>query len=214
MTMYPDFLRHVFTHHSPQGDQPQRYERIRELGYRLARGLCELAPPCADLSAAIRKVREAVATGNAAIACARLEELPGLPAVIDPDEEIAHIAHEANRAICESVGDYSQLPWAETPADIRASTLAAVRECRADPNNDRLLAANIRRIRASSTSHERWLEHRRASGWVYGSVKDNDRKTNPAMTSFAELPVEQRAKAFVFVGIVRACVALERLGDG
>ena len=62
-------LCHWFTYHAPTGNQPDRYEELRGKGYDLARTIFKLCPPCADTSAAIRKVREAVMTANAAIAC-------------------------------------------------------------------------------------------------------------------------------------------------
>lgn len=46
-----------------------RYERIRAAGKAFAEVLLEETPPSADQSAAIRKVREAVYTANAAVAC-------------------------------------------------------------------------------------------------------------------------------------------------
>jgi len=61
-------LNNIFTYHSPQGDQPARYEKIREAGKHLAQAILDCTPSCADQTAAIRKVREAVMTSNAAIA--------------------------------------------------------------------------------------------------------------------------------------------------
>lgn len=62
-----------FTYHQPHGTQPERYERIRAHGRALAQVIVECTPEGADQSAAVRKVREAVMTANAAIAC---EEVP------------------------------------------------------------------------------------------------------------------------------------------
>lgn len=61
-------LEQVFTHHAPTADQQVNYEVIREAGKRLAEAILECTPPCADQQAAIRKVREAVMTANAAVA--------------------------------------------------------------------------------------------------------------------------------------------------
>lgn len=58
-----------FTYHAPVGDQPDRYVAIREAGKHLAMAIVAHTPSCADQSAAIRKVREACMTANAAIAC-------------------------------------------------------------------------------------------------------------------------------------------------
>lgn len=58
-----------FTYHAPLDDQPAKYEALRAGGLQLAQLITDLTPPSADQSAAVRKVREAVMTANAAIAC-------------------------------------------------------------------------------------------------------------------------------------------------
>lgn len=57
-----------FTYHPPKGNQAERYVAIRNKAKELAMTIVELTPRCADQTAAIRKVREAVMTANAAIA--------------------------------------------------------------------------------------------------------------------------------------------------
>ena len=62
-------LENWFTYHAPEGDQAKRYENIRTAGLMMARVIVASTPPSADQTAAIRKIREAVMTANAAIAC-------------------------------------------------------------------------------------------------------------------------------------------------
>ena len=62
-------LEHWFKYHPPCEGQPERYELLRAQGLVLARLIFELTPPGPDQAAAIRKVREAIMTANAAIAC-------------------------------------------------------------------------------------------------------------------------------------------------
>lgn len=62
-------LNNLFSYHPPKGDQVDRYGKLREAGKALAETILECTPPSADQHAAIRKVREAVMTANAAIAC-------------------------------------------------------------------------------------------------------------------------------------------------
>lgn len=69
MRITQDDIDNWFRYHSPAGDQQELYRTIREAGGRFASAILELTPPSADQSAAIRKVREAVMTANAAIAC-------------------------------------------------------------------------------------------------------------------------------------------------
>lgn len=64
-----DKLGHLFTYHPPtEGDIP-KYHDIREAGLAFARVVDRCCPPGADTSTAIRKIREAVMTANAAVAC-------------------------------------------------------------------------------------------------------------------------------------------------
>lgn len=58
-----------FTFHSPSADQLEKYNAIRVNAGTLASIIVEACPESADVSAAIRKLREVVMTANAAIAC-------------------------------------------------------------------------------------------------------------------------------------------------
>jgi len=58
-----------FVYHSPKDDQPIRYGYLREAARSLAVDICRNVPPCADRTAALRKLRECIMTANAAIAC-------------------------------------------------------------------------------------------------------------------------------------------------
>lgn len=62
-------IEHLFTYHAPaNASQREAYGNLREAGKHLALTILDTTPQCADQSAAIRKVREAVMTANAAIA--------------------------------------------------------------------------------------------------------------------------------------------------
>ncbi len=63
-----DNLEDIFTYHAPGDWERNSYEKIRDQAKSLAAVILERCPPCADTSAAIRKVREAVMIANAAIA--------------------------------------------------------------------------------------------------------------------------------------------------
>jgi hypothetical protein len=58
-----------FTYHAPFGSQTERFVTIRDKAKELAYVIKTACPPCADTTAAIRHLREAVMTANAAIAC-------------------------------------------------------------------------------------------------------------------------------------------------
>jgi hypothetical protein len=69
MAITDDQLRNWFTYHGPQPPDLVAYEKIRTAGLELARAILACTPASADQTAAIRKVREAVMTANAARAC-------------------------------------------------------------------------------------------------------------------------------------------------
>jgi hypothetical protein len=62
-------LDNLFSYHPPKGNQVERYNDIREAGRLFAQVVVDSTPAGPDQSAAIRKIREAVMTANAAIAC-------------------------------------------------------------------------------------------------------------------------------------------------
>lgn len=69
MAISPDDLQNWFTYHTPTGDQLPRYDNLRNAALAFAKVILENTPSSADQSTAIRKVREAVMTANASIAC-------------------------------------------------------------------------------------------------------------------------------------------------
>ena len=67
--MNNETLDNLFSYHPPKGDQVERYGDIREAGRLFAQVVIDSTPVGPDQSTAIRKIREAVMTANAAIAC-------------------------------------------------------------------------------------------------------------------------------------------------
>jgi hypothetical protein len=57
-----------FTYHAPQGDQPERYVKLRDKAKELAYEFQELCPESREKSLAITKLEEAVMWANASIA--------------------------------------------------------------------------------------------------------------------------------------------------
>lgn len=57
----------VFRYHAPSLEETQHISAIREAGKAFAAAILDHAPQCADQQAAIRHVREALMTANAAI---------------------------------------------------------------------------------------------------------------------------------------------------
>jgi len=107
-------------------------------------------------------------------------------------EAIAQICHEANRTFCHLIGDDSQLPWTDAPLWQRQSALFGV---------EKVISGQATEPKSL---HESWYEVKKAQGWVYGEVKDPDKKTHPCMVPYSELPEEQRMKDDLFFAIVKA----------
>ena len=53
------------------------------------------------------------------------------------------------------------------------------------------------------------MKQKEADGWKYGEVKDADKKEHPCMIPYEELPVEQRAKDYIFKQIVNSLMELQ-----
>lgn len=107
-------------------------------------------------------------------------------------KDLAKICHEANKAYCESIGDYSQTPWALTHKHIQESAIDGVRKILVDPDV------------TPKESHENWMEFKEKTGWKYGETKSEYLKTHPCMLPFDELPEEHQVKDSLFVSIITA----------
>lgn len=106
--------------------------------------------------------------------------------------DIAKVAHEVNRAYCESLGDDSTPAWEDAPLWQRESIISGV------------TAILDGRVGSPEESHEAWMMAKAIDGWKYGKVKDAVKKTHPCMVAYAQLPVEQRAKDVLFHAVVRS----------
>lgn len=68
MPIQKEDLRDLFSYHPPEPGQGAKYERIRDAALVFAEVIIDNTPSSPDQTAAIRKVREAVMTANAAVA--------------------------------------------------------------------------------------------------------------------------------------------------
>lgn len=68
MPVNRDNVNDVFTYHAPTVEDEKAYEAIRNDAKNLAHTILDLTPVCGDQQAALRLLREAVMTANAAIA--------------------------------------------------------------------------------------------------------------------------------------------------
>ena len=107
-------------------------------------------------------------------------------------EAIARVCHEANRAFCEANGDPNQQSWYDTHGWQRDSAIKGV-QFRLD--NPRAM---------HSAQHNAWMDDKINDGWVYGEVKDAEKKTHPCIVPYDQLPEFQQRKDALFVAIVDA----------
>lgn len=105
-------------------------------------------------------------------------------------EDIARICHQANKAFCEAIGDFSQDDWECAPDWQRESAMNGVKLLIDNPHVP------------ASHMHTSWMKEKIESGWKYGPVKDPEKKEHPCIVDFDKLPAEQQAKDYLFKAIV------------
>lgn len=110
-------------------------------------------------------------------------------------EKIAQACHEVNRVFCFQNNDFSQPSWEDAPQWQKDSAIKGVEFVRDNPDAP------------PSSNHECWLAVKEAEGWVYGPVKDADKKEHPCMVPYDELPPVQRAKDTLFRTVALAMLA-------
>ena len=111
------------------------------------------------------------------------------------NDQIARVAHEINRAYCAALGDNSQPAWEDAPDWQKTSAVAGVEFHIANPSA------------GPDHSHQSWLAVKEAEGWKYGPLKDPDKKEHPCFVPYTDLPVEQKAKDYLFRAVVHALKA-------
>lgn len=109
-------------------------------------------------------------------------------------EDVAKYCHEANKALCESTGDFSQKPWEQAEEWQRDSAVKGVQYFVENQDSP------------DSAQHDAWCADKYAAGWVYGTTKDAEAKTHPCLVPFNQLPIEQQAKDTLFKAVCRALI--------
>jgi len=105
---------------------------------------------------------------------------------------IAKVCHDANRAYCQTIGDFSQPAWEMAPEWQKASAINGVNFHLDNPGT------------IPESSHENWMKEKIADGWMFGEKKDPVAKTHPCLVSFDKLPEEQKQKDRIFYAIVKS----------
>lgn len=105
---------------------------------------------------------------------------------------IARVAHEVNKAYCESIGDTSQKSWEEAEQWQRDSAIKGVEFALNNPSS------------TPESQHEAWCQDKLSQGWKLGPVKDAEKKEHHCLVPYSELPPEQRVKDYLFKQVVNS----------
>lgn len=108
----------------------------------------------------------------------------------------ARAAHEANRVLCQALGDNSQPSWEVAPEWQRSSAIKGVEMIIDNPDT------------TPEQSHEGWLATKRDEGWKWGPTKDVEKKEHPCFLPYNQLPHEQQLKDHLYGIVVRAALSL------
>ena len=110
----------------------------------------------------------------------------------DKAYSIAIICHEANKAWCFVNSDESQKHWNEAEEWQRESAIKGVLFKLDNPNAK------------EDAQHNAWMKDKIDSGWIYGEIKDSEKKTHPCIIPFGQLPDFQKKKDTLFCSIVES----------
>ena len=104
----------------------------------------------------------------------------------------AKLCHDVNKAYCEALGDTSQPTWENAPQWQKDSAMVGVKLHTENPQA------------GPDDSHNSWLKQKQDEGWKYGPIKDQEKKEHPCFVPYDELPVDQKAKDYIFRSIVHS----------
>lgn len=105
-------------------------------------------------------------------------------------EQIAMIAHEANRAYQSAIGDLVSDSWDTLSSESKQSIIKGVR-----------FALNTPAL-GPRDQHELWMRSKISEGWKYGCRKCDSDKTHPCIVPWEQLPAAQRVKDVLFRNII------------
>lgn len=106
--------------------------------------------------------------------------------------DIARVCHEVNKAYCKSIGDDSQKSWNDCALWQRESAIAGVEYKLKNPDV------------TPEDQHNAWCKDKITAGWIFGLVKDSEKKTHPCLVSYDKLPQAQKAKDYLFCAVVES----------
>ena len=105
-------------------------------------------------------------------------------------ERIAHVCHEANRALQVTGGEEPSPHFFDAPEWQVQSAYEGVSAAFEGATPEQL--------------HESWCAAKVRDGWIYGDVKDAEARTHPCLVAYDQLPADQRLKDHEFQAVVHA----------
>lgn len=112
----------------------------------------------------------------------------------------ARCAHSAAMQWAQRVGENTLAEFDKLDGSTFGSILRGVHLLMVDPNV------------TPQMSHEAWFEGKVAEGWVYGPVKDFEKKTHPCCLPYDQLSSADRAKDILFRGVVLTALSVYDMG--
>jgi len=106
-------------------------------------------------------------------------------------ETLARVVHEVNRAYSAQVG-LNVEPSFDDATDAQRQSLV------------RGVNAKLRFNLTPEQGHEAWVEDKLKNGWVWGPVKNEDKKEHPCLVPYEQLDQAQQVKDFLFSAVVRS----------
>ena len=107
-------------------------------------------------------------------------------------DDIAKVAHQVNKAYCESLNDMSQKDWSSCDQWQRDSAIKGV---------EYFLKFGLETTQEAM--HDSWMQEKIEHGWVYGPVKNTLAKTHPCLVPYSDLPNFQQTKDHIFLAVVK-----------
>ena len=107
--------------------------------------------------------------------------------------EVAKECHNANNALMVANGEVENpSDWDELDHHQKYVNIDSVSKILANPD---ITAENI---------HDVWMKNKMIDGWVYGEVKDAEKKTHPLICPFDEMNPIDKMKDQIFIDTVNA----------
>jgi hypothetical protein len=116
---------------------------------------------------------------------------------MDKRTTAAMAIHEINKIYCGACGDNSQKPWEEAEDWQRKAAYDLV---------DSVAQGEM----TARQSHEAWLSAKEKDGWVYGEVKDGEKKMHPCMVPYDQLPEFQKCKDTIQEAAARGILSFDK----